>query len=425
MRGAAACGLSDAARGRASAAARVRARRCRAGRVGGAATSRDHRGGARRGGDDGAAASTRRASRRRRRARPAAAERRAPRSTIALDGARPAVRAGLEVAIANVRAVAEAGLDEDRARHAARGADGHAARGARAPGRRSTRPAAATRIRPRSSWARSRRAPPASTRSTSAAAPHPSILAAARAVRGRRRLPRHRRAGDRRARLRHRDDPAGRRDRRPGQPVGPGGQAAGGRRRRHRRVRRAARPDGDRVRRAPTSRRCALDLQAQAEHGEGSLTVAVSDDAGDPRRRSRRASSVLADDMDAALAFAEALAPEHLQLAGDGGRGARPARAQRRLPVRRQRRGHRVRRLRRGFEPHAARPRAPRASPPASTSATSGAAWPRSASTTPAPALARRRAWPRLAARAEGFRALGTPGVACEAAPRLRQNPRP
>ena len=58
----------------------------------------------------------------------------------------------------------------------------------------------------------------------------------------------------------------------------------------------------------------ALDLRAQAEHGEGSLTVAVSDDGallaelgGEP---------VLVEDMEAALAFAEALAPEHLQLAG-------------------------------------------------------------------------------------------------------------
>jgi histidinol dehydrogenase len=58
----------------------------------------------------------------------------------------------------------------------------------------------------------------------------------------------------------------------------------------------------------------ALDLRAQAEHGEGSLTVAVSDDpalleqlGGEP---------VLVESMEAALAFAEALAPEHLQLAG-------------------------------------------------------------------------------------------------------------
>jgi histidinol dehydrogenase len=59
----------------------------------------------------------------------------------------------------------------------------------------------------------------------------------------------------------------------------------------------------------------AADLKAQAEHGEGSLTVAVSDDEAllDALDASAR---VRAADMDAALAFAEALAPEHLQLAG-------------------------------------------------------------------------------------------------------------
>ena len=59
----------------------------------------------------------------------------------------------------------------------------------------------------------------------------------------------------------------------------------------------------------------ALDLDAQAEHGEGSLTVAVSDSQR-LLDGLRAGSKVLADDMEAALAFAEALAPEHLQLAG-------------------------------------------------------------------------------------------------------------
>jgi histidinol dehydrogenase len=60
----------------------------------------------------------------------------------------------------------------------------------------------------------------------------------------------------------------------------------------------------------------AADLKAQAEHGEGSLTVAVSDDAAilDALEASAR---IAARDLDAALAFAEALAPEHLQLAGE------------------------------------------------------------------------------------------------------------
>jgi histidinol dehydrogenase len=59
-----------------------------------------------------------------------------------------------------------------------------------------------------------------------------------------------------------------------------------------------------------------LDLQAQAEHGEGSLTVAVSDDE-DILASLDAQFSVLASDLEAALRFAEALAPEHLQLAGE------------------------------------------------------------------------------------------------------------
>jgi histidinol dehydrogenase len=59
-----------------------------------------------------------------------------------------------------------------------------------------------------------------------------------------------------------------------------------------------------------------LDLLAQAEHGEDSLVVAVSDDAALLDALEPVAVAVHAADMDAALAFAEALAPEHLQLAG-------------------------------------------------------------------------------------------------------------
>jgi histidinol dehydrogenase len=59
-----------------------------------------------------------------------------------------------------------------------------------------------------------------------------------------------------------------------------------------------------------------LDLLAQAEHGEGSLVVAVSDDDGLLDRLDVGV-TVRAADLDAALAFAEALAPEHLQLAGE------------------------------------------------------------------------------------------------------------
>jgi len=59
-----------------------------------------------------------------------------------------------------------------------------------------------------------------------------------------------------------------------------------------------------------------LDLLAQAEHGEGSLVVAVSDDP-EILAALDVGTQVLAEDLDAALAFAEALAPEHLQLAGE------------------------------------------------------------------------------------------------------------
>jgi len=58
----------------------------------------------------------------------------------------------------------------------------------------------------------------------------------------------------------------------------------------------------------------ALDLQAQAEHGEGSLTVAVSDD--EELLAQLGAEPVLVEDMEAALAFVEAFAPEHLELVG-------------------------------------------------------------------------------------------------------------
>jgi histidinol dehydrogenase len=59
-----------------------------------------------------------------------------------------------------------------------------------------------------------------------------------------------------------------------------------------------------------------LDLLAQAEHGEGSLVVAVSDDSTILAALEDVAVAVHAADLDAALAFADALAPEHLQLAG-------------------------------------------------------------------------------------------------------------
>jgi histidinol dehydrogenase len=66
----------------------------------------------------------------------------------------------------------------------------------------------------------------------------------------------------------------------------------------------------------------ALDLRAQAEHGEGTLVVAVHPDRGwlDALELGDMAPAVAAcvevEDLEAALALAEALAPEHLQLVG-------------------------------------------------------------------------------------------------------------
>jgi histidinol dehydrogenase len=64
-----------------------------------------------------------------------------------------------------------------------------------------------------------------------------------------------------------------------------------------------------------------IDLTAQAEHGEGTIVCAVSDDAAlldavqvDPG--DAVAALVDAPDLGAALAFAEAFAPEHLELVG-------------------------------------------------------------------------------------------------------------
>jgi histidinol dehydrogenase len=65
----------------------------------------------------------------------------------------------------------------------------------------------------------------------------------------------------------------------------------------------------------------AADLAAQAEHGPGSLVVAVSDD---PALLPEDGIGIHADTMDTALAFAEALAPEHLQLMGDAAEALAP-----------------------------------------------------------------------------------------------------
>jgi histidinol dehydrogenase len=63
----------------------------------------------------------------------------------------------------------------------------------------------------------------------------------------------------------------------------------------------------------------AADLRAQAEHGPDSLVVAVSDDPS-----LLPEDGVEAADLEAALAFAEALAPEHLQLMGPAAEALAP-----------------------------------------------------------------------------------------------------
>jgi histidinol dehydrogenase len=77
----------------------------------------------------------------------------------------------------------------------------------------------------------------------------------------------------------------------------------------------------------------ALDLRAQAEHGADSLVVAVSPDAAvldaleaQLAEAPEPAPCVLVqtDDLDGALAFAEAFAPEHLQLIGHGSEALAP-----------------------------------------------------------------------------------------------------
>jgi histidinol dehydrogenase len=87
------------------------------------------------------------------------------------------------------------------------------------------------------------------------------------------------------------------------------------------------------------ARLAALDLLAQAEHGEDSLVVAVSEDAAlldaigramqelfRDRRTVSAGPKVLVDapGLEAALAFAQALAPEHLQLVGEAAEALAP-----------------------------------------------------------------------------------------------------
>ena len=163
---------------------------------------------------------------------------------------------------------------------------------------------------------------------------------------------------------------------------------------------------------AGSIRLIALDLLAQAEHGEASLVVAVAPEAAllDALEADLRALwsgqaapfvLVEADSLDEGFEFAEAFAPEHLELIGPGAEALAPRVAPRRLPVRRLARGDRVRRLRRRLQPHPPDGRHARASPRRSTRGTSAGAWPRSAiEHTALDALIRAGA---PIARAEGF----------------------
>ena len=239
----------------------------------------------------------------------------------ALEGLDPAVRAGLEVAIANVRAVAEAGLDEDRAVTLPEG---------------QTVTLREVPVRRAAVYAPSGRHPYPSTvvmgaitaraagvdEVVLATAPHPILLAAARlcevdavyAITGAQAV----------AALAYGTESIPRVD----VIVGPGSlwvQEA------KRQVAHVVGIDGFAGPSDLTVIASAgadvealkLDLQAQAEHGDGSLTVAVSDERAIIDQLDAT-SRVLADDMEAALALAEALAPEHLQLAGEAAEALAP-----------------------------------------------------------------------------------------------------
>jgi histidinol dehydrogenase len=72
-----------------------------------------------------------------------------------------------------------------------------------------------------------------------------------------------------------------------------------------------------------------IDLAAQAEHGEGTIVCAVSDDAAllaaiDLDPGAAAAALVHAPELEAALAFAEAFAPEHLELVGPAAEALAP-----------------------------------------------------------------------------------------------------
>ena len=127
-----------------------------------------------------------------------------------------------------------------------------------------------------------------------------------------------------------------------------------------------------------------LDLAAQAEHGEGSLTVAIRDDAEIIEALAGAGNRVLADDSRPRSRW-----PRRWRRSTCSSRG-RPPRRSPRASAAPAACSSATRPARRSVTTSPApttrsRPRAPPASPPASTCATSGAGWPRCASTTPRP----------------------------------------
>jgi histidinol dehydrogenase len=256
---------------------------------------------------------------------------------IALDGLAPDVRNGLEVAIANVRAVAEAGLDTDRL---VRLSEGQTVTLREIPVRRAAIYAPSGRHPyPSSVVMGAITARAAGVEEVYvAAAPHPTILAAAKLcevdavfrVTGAQAI----------AALAYGTETI-----RPVDViVGPGNlyvQEA------KRQLSGRVGIDGfagpsDLLVLASTGadpHLAALDLLAQAEHGEDSLVVAVSDDRAlldavgrelqalfAARPTVTGAPKVLVDaiDLDGALAFSEALAPEHLELVGEAAEALAP-----------------------------------------------------------------------------------------------------
>ena len=139
--------------------------------------------------------------------------------------------------------------------------------------------------------------------------------------------------------------------------------------------------------RTPIRGPLALDLLAQAEHGPGSLVIADLDLGRVARRaRARIAPSPTrapcrdwwhVADLEQALGSREAFAPEHLELVGRRGRGARAPSHAGRLRVRRTRQRRRRSATTSPAPTTSCRPTARRASPRRSRRRTSDAASPR------------------------------------------------